>query len=381
MTIQLILNNVTCVSFFLLALISFFNPARLNITANKWFGLFSFSAGCMVLNAIIYQAGVEGKYAQLIVFNELSRFVIAPALYLSILHFTSPNKVLKWQEYLHFIPSALFVVYIVPISANYKYFHLPILVDRAFAFIMTAAVPVQLLVYWGLSWIELNRHRKNIRLINSSTEATNLLWLKYLLMGMAFIFISWITAKALQVHLVANITPALFLTGTLFIGYFLLAQKEVYPFGELELEEITEVIEPKSKPAKQRLTEELSAGLKTRLDQLMQTEKLYLDNELSLPQLAKEMGISIHDLSYLLNEVFGASFFQFVNTYRVEEAKQLMLSEKHRHLNLLGIAYSAGFNSKTTFNTAFKKETGLSPSEFNNQNKVRVSVEETRSFG
>jgi AraC-like DNA-binding protein len=80
--------------------------------------------------------------------------------------------------------------------------------------------------------------------------------------------------------------------------------------------------------------------------------------------LAKEMVISTHDLSYLLNECFGASFFQFVNTYRVEEAKQLMLSEKYKHLNILGIAYNAGFNSKTTFNTAFKKHTGLSPSQF-----------------
>jgi Na+-translocating ferredoxin:NAD+ oxidoreductase RnfG subunit len=79
MTIQLILNNVTCVSFFLLALISFFTPAKLNATANKWFGLFIFSAGCMILNAIIYQTGAEAQYADVIIFNELSRFIIAPA--------------------------------------------------------------------------------------------------------------------------------------------------------------------------------------------------------------------------------------------------------------------------------------------------------------
>ena len=105
----------------------------------------------------------------------------------------------------------------------------------------------------------------------------------------------------------------------------------------------------------------------------METERLFLDNELGLPELAKEMYISSHDLSYLLNEGFGMNFFQFINTYRVNEAKQLMLSDKHRHLNLLGIAYSAGFNSKTTFNTAFKKETGLSPSQFIQQAEVSSS--------
>ena len=106
----------------------------------------------------------------------------------------------------------------------------------------------------------------------------------------------------------------------------------------------------------------------------MHAEKPYLDNELGLPQLAAEMGISSHDLSYLLNEGFGKNFFQFINTYRVAEAKQLMLSEKHKHLNLLGIAYSAGFNSKTTFNTSFKKETGLSPSQFIQQFKADATV-------
>ncbi|WP_299469576.1 AraC family transcriptional regulator [Mucilaginibacter sp.] len=364
MTIQLVIYNVICVSFFLLALVSFFNPTKLNITANRWFGLFMFSAGCMVLNAIIYKAGAEAQYTHLIIFNELSRFIIAPALYLSILHFTSPDKVLKRREYLHFIPFGLFAGYITALNTGHQFFHLPAMVERVLALLMAVAVQAQLLIYWVLAWAKLNRHQKNIRLINSNTEAVDLNWLRYLLIGIAVIIVTWFAAQMLQMHWVTAVTAGLYLAGTLFMGYFLLAQKEVYPFDEPELEEIAEVIKPESKPLKKRLTPEQSAQLKTQLEHLMQTEKVYLDNELSLPQLAKEMGISTHDLSYLLNDVIGISFFQFVNTYRVEEAKQLMLSEKHRHLNLLGIAFSAGFNSKTTFNTAFKKETGLSPSEF-----------------
>jgi AraC-like DNA-binding protein len=364
MAIQLIIYNITCVSFYLLALVSFSNPTKLNITANRWFGLFMFSAGCMVLNAIIYQTGTEARYTDVIIFNELSRFIIAPALYLSILHFTSPDKVLKRREYLHFIPFALFAGYIIALSTGHHFFHFPAMIERALALLMAVAVQVQLLVYWVLAWTKLNRHQKNIRLINSNTEAVNLNWLKYLLIGIAFIIVTWFAAQILEMHWVVDIAPALYLSGTLFTGYFLLAQKEVYPFDELVLEEIAEVIKPEGKPVKQRLTEEQSTQLKTQLEQLMQTEKVYLDNELSLPGLAKEMQISTHDLSYLLNDVIGISFFQFVNAYRVQEAQQLMLSEKHQHLNLLGIAYSAGFNSKTTFNTAFKKGTGLSPSEF-----------------
>jgi AraC-like DNA-binding protein len=364
MTIQLILNNVTCVSFFLLALISFFNPAKLNITANKWFGLFMFSAGCMLLNAIIYQTGTEARYADVIIFNELSRFIIAPALYLSILHFASPDKVLKRREYLHFIPFALFFIFMAITVSGYSLFHLPGLLNKVVALSVSVFVKVQLVVYWLLAWYALNRHQKNIRLINSNIGEVDLSWLRCLLLGIVFIIIVMFAGPILPMKWMKLFTPAAYLAGTLFTGYFLLAQKEVYPFEQPELEQIAEVIKPESKPVKQRLTEKQSTQLKMQLEQLMQTEKVYLDNELSLPGLAKEMQISTHDLSYLLNDVIGISFFQFVNAYRVQEAKQLMLSEKHRHLNLLGIAYSAGFNSKTTFNTAFKKETGLSPSEF-----------------
>jgi AraC-like DNA-binding protein len=166
-----------------------------------------------------------------------------------------------------------------------------------------------------------------------------------------------------------------YLAGTLFIAYFLLAQKEIYPYEGTELNDIDLLIgeSGKSFPVKQRFSSENLMHLKGRLTNLMDTERLFLDNELGLPELAKEMAISSHDLSYLLNEGFGVNFFQFINTYRVNEAKQLMLSGKNNHLNILGIAYNAGFNSKTTFNTAFKKETGLSPSQYIQQVKTGAS--------
>jgi AraC-like DNA-binding protein len=366
MTPQLLLNNITCVSFFLLALISFFNPAKLNVVANKWFGLFLFSTGCMMLNSIIYQVGAEAGYTQLIAFNELSRFIIAPALYLSVLHFTSPDKSLKAKEYLHFIPFLLFFIYMVPV-VFVKEYHVSgsFIHSSLFPGLMALFAKMQPLVYWGLAWYKLNQHQKNIRLINSATGEVNLNWLRYLLLGIAFMLIIWVVGFVLKTMWMPLYSSAAYLAGVLVIGYFMLAQKEVYPFEQTELEEIAQVIrQENTKPVKQRFSEEQSVRLKNHLTQLMTAEKVYLNNELSLPELAKEIAISTHDLSYLLNECFGASFFQFVNTYRVEEAKQLMLSEKYKHLNILGIAYNAGFNSKTTFNTAFKKHTGLSPSQF-----------------
>jgi AraC-like DNA-binding protein len=104
--------------------------------------------------------------------------------------------------------------------------------------------------------------------------------------------------------------------------------------------------------------------LKQKLTQLMVADRVFLTPDLTLPALAQQAGISVHDLSYVLNEGFGENFFQFVNRYRVEEAKRLLTSAQHRHLSILGIAFEAGFSSKTTFNTTFKKLTGQSPSDF-----------------
>jgi len=69
-------------------------------------------------------------------------------------------------------------------------------------------------------------------------------------------------------------------------------------------------------------------------------------------------------LSWLLNNEYHLNFFQFINRYRILEVKRALLSGRHKQLNILGIAFNSGFNSKTTFNTAFKKETDLSPTEF-----------------
>ena len=130
------------------------------------------------------------------------------------------------------------------------------------------------------------------------------------------------------------------------------------------------IIEEQNAPQKQeRLSENVLISLKNRLLDLMQNEKIYLEDDLNLPKLAQKMTISTHDLSYLLNVGFGKSFFQFINDYRIEAAKKLLASEKNDHLNMVGIAYAAGFSSKTTFYTAFKKATNQSPSEF--QNVVR----------
>jgi AraC-like DNA-binding protein len=94
------------------------------------------------------------------------------------------------------------------------------------------------------------------------------------------------------------------------------------------------------------------------------TKKAYLDPELSLSTLAKDMDISRTQLSQLINDGLGENFYDFVNRYRVEEVKSLMVDPEMANYSLLGIAFEAGFKSKSTFNLIFKRFTGLTPTEY-----------------
>jgi AraC-like DNA-binding protein len=103
---------------------------------------------------------------------------------------------------------------------------------------------------------------------------------------------------------------------------------------------------------------------KSKIEQLFIEQKLYLEPELSLSDLATKLKTNTSVLSAAINQNFGKNFNDFVNEYRVEEVKRLLKDPTYAHLSLLGVALECGFNSKSTFNRAFKKFTGQSPKEF-----------------
>ena len=127
---------------------------------------------------------------------------------------------------------------------------------------------------------------------------------------------------------------------------------------------------PQTPKAKKTLiaASEVTAYL-TKLETYLQEAKPYLDNQLSLKTLAEAVGMHSNQLSWLINEKKGGNFNQFINTYRIEQFKQLAQNPANAHLSILGLAYESGFNSKTVFNTYFKKAVGMTPKEWMKQSK------------
>lgn len=112
------------------------------------------------------------------------------------------------------------------------------------------------------------------------------------------------------------------------------------------------------------LDEDTAAQYTQRLLQFMEEEEPFLNPALSLRSLAERVEVHPNKLSWLLNESLGKNYNTFINQYRVAHFKKLALDPANAHISLLGLAYESGFNSKTVFNTYFKKETGMTPRAF-----------------
>lgn len=115
------------------------------------------------------------------------------------------------------------------------------------------------------------------------------------------------------------------------------------------------------------LPKTLEIKLSHDLEKLMQEQQLYKQNDLKLETLAEKLNTNKHFVSQVINEIHKVNFFEYVNLKRIEEAKQLLRSRSKKDLNIIEVAYEVGFNNKGTFNSVFKKITGLTPTEFRRQ--------------
>ena len=120
----------------------------------------------------------------------------------------------------------------------------------------------------------------------------------------------------------------------------------------------------KDKYAKSGLGRRQMQAYKQRLEEVMVSQQLYLQPSLTLPQLAREVGCSVNHLSQVINAGFNMSFFDYLNSHRVDHARTLLSGIDGRNRAILKIAFSVGFNSNSAFYAAFKKHVGMTPAQY-----------------
>ena len=109
-------------------------------------------------------------------------------------------------------------------------------------------------------------------------------------------------------------------------------------------------------------------ALLERLKELMEQQKLYLDPDLRLSDLAEELEVTSHQLSRILNENFSQNFNAFLNQYRIEEAKEQLIADPDK--TIISVAFDVGFNTKSAFNDQFSRIAGMTPAAFRKNRKA-----------
>jgi AraC-like DNA-binding protein len=130
---------------------------------------------------------------------------------------------------------------------------------------------------------------------------------------------------------------------------------------------VTQLVSHKAaqpKYAKSGLSDEQLVRYKKRLKRIMKSKRLYTKPDITLPQLAQTIDCSVNHLSQVINSGLGMSFFDYVNHYRIELAKELLADPDERYNTVLNIAFAVGFNSNSAFYTAFRKHVGQTPAQY-----------------
>jgi AraC-like DNA-binding protein len=108
----------------------------------------------------------------------------------------------------------------------------------------------------------------------------------------------------------------------------------------------------------------MATNIQNKLENYMITARAYQNSKLTINDISKEMDIPRHYITQVLNERLQKNFFTWINDYRINDVKAKLKDEKYAHLTVIALAYESGFNSKSSFNSVFKKSTGQTPSEY-----------------
>jgi AraC-like DNA-binding protein len=293
------------------------------------------------------------------------------------LHLTDSRRAFSRQDLLLFVPSAIYVAFRLTLFAQNLEFKAWF--DENFYVPYVGAVIFITEFAWNVAFLffAIRHYRKYRAWLDqnfSDTEKLKFDWLRNFLYLFTFVFIlgaifdftnSFVFRLSYIQYFYFEIVMAL-VTYYLAIAGYLRSQTIELNFTLKQSKE-TEARKP-------LLPEKDFEKLREKLQNLMRAEKPYLEPSLTLNDLAKQLGVNTTVLSFLINSGFGKNFNDFVNEFRIAEVKEKL--ENADGSTLLGIAYDCGFNSKATFNRAFKKITGVAPKEF--QDNLRALREQAK---
>jgi AraC-like DNA-binding protein len=364
--------------------------------SNYWLSLFVFLCSLYVAPWMLGFAGWYDNqpYRNFMFYMPFQQlFFIGPVLFFYIQSLLNPAFRLNKKQFLHLIFGVLYTIYIFLIFIYDKfvaakpYFYANGM-DKDFDAWYQYLGYISMLVYLILSLKYYNKYRKLVVQITSNADAVLFSWIrKYLIAFLGMLLLKVFTEIFFAIfpeytNYVGGwwfyLIFSLILYYIAITGYANAAQAKIgFKMSGINQNPI-QLINENSLASDQEINidynkfkVQISPEVeiwKSKIENLIQTEKLYQNPELSLSEIANKLKSNSNIISRAINQGFDMNFNDFINNYRIEAVKEMFQNGEHKKSTLLGIAYDCGFNSKATFNRAFKKNTNLSPKEFIIQN-------------
>jgi AraC-like DNA-binding protein len=312
--------------------------------------------------------------------KKLFGFMYGPLTFVYVSILTGRTSRFRRGDLLHFMPAIGFLCLDILARIPYVYYGSDLLymsdergitgyniISHTLRFAVTFS-------YLCASLVVIVAYRKKIRHFYSNLTKINLNWLAVFI---SFSCVIWMVGGCSTflyiVHSVyaENVSFMVFTISSIAIyctGYFALLQSDMYAtihtMGDMSLsknDEGSEIITKKYR--KNFIPEDQKKKYLDTIIKYMEKERPYLDPDFSLRDFSTHVGIKPHYVSQVINDCIGKNFFNLVNEYRVEYAKE-MIASSGPDGNILSICYQAGFNSKSVFNTVFRNKYGITPSAF-----------------
>jgi AraC-like DNA-binding protein len=316
---------------------------------------------------------LNSRVIEMYAFHFIS-FTYGPLLYLYVRFLTDPGRKFNWLALIHFIPFIVFLTVSVifrelPLMKDLRNFFKP---DRfiSLRIVYSTCFFLSVTVYSILAFVLIGNHQRKLKdLVSYTSGVITLNWLKILSISYYVTFIVLFILGGL--NMIGNFIPFDpyfvvfgFITVFSFAFSFYAIQQPVIYGQEVRVIDDENNVRETEKYVRSGLKDKQAEEYLEKLISVMETDKPYLNRNLSIQDLSHLTGISRHYITQVLNEKHGKNFFTFINEYRVKDVISRFNDPKNNHFTILAIAFDAGFNSKTTFNSIFKSLIGMTPSEY-----------------
>ncbi len=323
-------------------------------TGNKFLALMLLTLGIHFIYNVLFTNNIFLDF--LPAYSCSYGYLYGPLLYLYVKFYLQKDSIFKSIYWLHFLPFAIIIVF------------------TASGFTICNIIGVWLLpvmlVYCIFGFIEISRYKKIIKQISSNSVNVETKWIKtVLLITVIIVILDILQSQIIQLTIFG---AEIQLEYVVQIGVLILVNVITYQGlkNPRLFQQITSIDVAVAEVNKTTIhNKEILDSLSIKLEEYMKQNKPYLNNNIDLTTLAEIFKVHPKILSQAINLILGYNFSDFINSYRVEEAKLLLKDHTDEQLTIMEIMYDVGFNSRSVFNTFFKKKTGLTPSQYRVLNK------------